>query len=302
MSNIKISLKSPGFTPVDNTFIDNYLKDIRGDFLKVYLFCLRQGFAERDVNISYIASKLCMLDTDVYRALEELNKMGVLTIENPGHIEINSLKEKRNDEILFDENLRDMLLELERNLGRPLSFRDIDVFKSILSDYNLCPEVITMLVEYCISKNKPDIRYMEKVAQNWHEAGVKTPEDAGNLISEYDKKWVKYKEILKFLGKTGSDVTKPQEDMFNKWLYVYKFPTEVIQKACEICILKTNSTNLNYIDKILQDWHKKGVKTVEDTIQNKQPYSPAYKPVKNKDEYGYDVSKIRKQLLGLGDE
>lgn len=306
MSNIKISLKSPGFTPVDNTFIDNYLKDIRGDFLKVYLFCLRQGFAERQVNTSFIAKCLNMLETDVYRAFEELNRLGVLTLENTGHIEINSLTEKRDTEIPFDNRLRDMLLEIEQALGRSLSFRDVDIFKSILSDYSLSPEVITILVEYCISKNKPDTRYMEKVALGWHEAGVRTPDDAINLIADYDKKWNKYREILGFLGKTGADLTKPQEDMFNKWIYVYKFPSEVIFKACELCILKTNGTNLNYIDKILGDWHKRGVKTASDIDAhkskgyNKPVATPAFEPLK-KDEYSHDMAKIRKQLLGQGD-
>lgn len=307
MSNIKISLKSPGFTPVDNTFIDNYLKDIRGDFLKVYLFCLRQGFAERQVNISHIASTLGMLETDVYRAFEELNRLDVLTLENTGHIEINSLTEKRDTEILFDNRLRDMLTELEQTLGRPLSFRDVDIFKSILSDYSLSPETITILVQYCISKNKPDIRYIEKVAMAWHESGVKNPEDAMKLIADYDKKWVKYREILGYLGKTGADITKPQEEMFNKWLFVYKFSNEIIYKACEICILKTNGTNLNYIDKVLADWYKKGVKTPEDIdVHKKKGFTPniqppSFEPIK-KDEYSYDMSKIRKQLLGLGDE
>lgn len=307
MSNIKISLKSPGFTPVDNTFIDNYLKDIRGDFLKVYLFCLRQGFAERQVNISYIASKLGMLDTDVYRAFEELNNLGFLTLENTGHIEISSLTEKRDDEILYDNRLRDMLREMEQCLGRPLSFRDIDVFKSILSDYSLPPEVITILVEYCISKNKSDIRYIEKVAISWHESGIRTPEDALTLISDYENKWGKYRDILSYLGKTGADITKPQEEMFNKWLFVYKFSNDVIFKACDVCILQTNGVNLNYINKVLEDWHKKGVKTPDDVdIHKKKGYTPkmqpaSFEPIK-KDEYSHDMSKIRKQLLGLGDE
>lgn len=307
MSNIRISLKSPGFTPVDNTFIDNYLRDIRGDFLKVYLFCLRQGFSEKQFNISHIASKLGMLDTDVQKAFEELNHCGLLTIENPGNIEINSLTEKRDNEIIFDDKLRDMLTEIEQCFGRPLSFRDVDVLKSILSDYELSPEVITILVEYCVSKNKPDIRYIEKVAISWHESGVRTATDALKIIEDYNTKWTKYRNILSYLGKTGADITKTQENLFNKWLFNYNFSNEIIFKACDICITKTNGTNLNYIDKILDDWHKKGVKTLDDTdIHKKRGYnvkmqSASFEPIK-KDEYGYDISKIRKQLLGLGDE
>lgn len=307
MPNIKISLKSPGFTPVDNTFIDNYLRDIRGDFLKVYLFCLRQGFAEKQFNISYISSKLGMLDTDVQKAFEELNNSGFLSIENSGTVEIKSLSEKRDNEIVFDNTLRDMFTEVEQCLGRPLSFRDIDILKSIYSDYELSPEVITILVGYCVSKNKADIIYIEKTALNWHESGVKTPDDALNIIEQYTKKWNKYREILKYLGKTGSDITKPQENLFNKWLFTYKFSNDIIFKACDICILKTNGTNLNYIDKILEDWHKKGVKTINDTnIHKRASYTPkmqppSYKPLET-DEYAHDVSKIRRQLLGLGDD
>lgn len=79
----------------------------------------------------------------------------------------------------------------------------------------------------------------------------------------------------------------------------------LLKKPVRYAFLKTNSTNLNYIDKILQDWHKKGVKTLEDiNPQNKKTYSTnkaiPFRAAK-KDEYSHDVSKIRKQLLGLGD-
>ena len=57
---------------------------------------------------------------------------------------------------------------------------------------------------------------------------------------------------------------KPQQDLIEKWLLIYKFPNEVILKACDICFERLNRADFKYIDGILTNWNKNNIKTLED--------------------------------------
>lgn len=72
--------------------------------------------------------------------------------------------------------------------------------------------------------------------------------------------------------------------LINAWLdagYTEEIITEALKEA-----IYNNVTSLKYIDKILDDWHKKGIKTKEDVLNNKKKF----KERKNnqKDSFDYD--------------
>ena len=53
------------------------------------------------------------------------------------------------------------------------------------------------LIEYCVSRGSKSIRYMEKVALAWHEAGITTVSMAKQETSAYNKN---YFSILRSFG------------------------------------------------------------------------------------------------------
>jgi len=59
MSEIKIKISSVNFIPVSSVFLDKYLPIARGDFIKVYLYCLKCGYENCNVtfeNISFTSN------------------------------------------------------------------------------------------------------------------------------------------------------------------------------------------------------------------------------------------------------
>ena len=65
------SVKKNNETSVSNIFLDTYMRDANGEFVKVYLYLLRcTDSADSDITMSDIADKLNLTEKDVIRALK----------------------------------------------------------------------------------------------------------------------------------------------------------------------------------------------------------------------------------------
>jgi DnaD/phage-associated family protein len=305
MSGVRIEAPLLDFIPLYNEFIDNYLKDARGDFVKVYLVCLRFGYLGVDVSMQKISSLLNLLESDVVRALEYWEDVGLMKTSPQGLIEILSFEKDRDltKAGFVDKNIKDMLQSIQGIVARPLSPKESYTYISWIDDYKFSPEAVVLLVEYCVVRKKTNIRYMEKIALAWHDKGIKNLQEAHAYISEYEEKWSKYGSILKFLGMKETDLTVPQEEYFQKWLIEYNFQVNIILEACRECINRIKEVNFKYIDAILTNWHKSGVKNADDIKKlTKEPRSQKKaNPYVYSGERLYNVNELEKRLLGRSD-
>lgn len=308
MSNIKVKVPFSGFTPIDNIFIENFLCDIRGDFLKVYIICLKLGYSGNSSDIKYIADTLNLLESDVIKALESLETQDLIKLSPDGTIDILPIKDNPNNKnsISFDKRIKEMFDDIEILIGRFLSSKEVSTYLSFIEDFKFSHETVTLLVQYCVSRNKTDIRYIEKVALAWHDNGIRTIEDAQNYITKHEDKWNKYRQILNFIGIKDADIAKPQEEFLEKWLFTFNFPVNIILEACRICIVRINEANFSYIDGILSNWYKNGIKNLNDikTLDKKPQVNKKANPNYFNNYSGqrvYDIEELEREFLGRGD-
>ena len=67
----------PQETLVCNEFIDHYMVQANGEYVKIYLYLLRHPQVMQDEDcVKKIADALCNTESDVHRALELLEKTG----------------------------------------------------------------------------------------------------------------------------------------------------------------------------------------------------------------------------------
>ena len=321
--------KSMGFTPVNNVFIEKYMPQARGEFIKIYLLMLKHNISgEFGVSSSILASSLNLLESDIMNALNywhdqgvvkftQIDKMGNFNVEFLDLIDEPIKREKQVDllEALGSENTKGMLKDIEMLLARPLSPNEMSTYLNWQKEFGFSSELILILMEYCISKGKSDSRYLEKVALSWYDLKITTIDQAQNLIKKAEDKWVNIRKVLTYLGITNTDIMKPQQDLIEKWLLIYKFPNEVILKACDICFERLSRADFKYIDGILTNWNKNDIKTLEDIAlkdANKTPrnikYTKNYNnnnntekaPLKFNNFEGreYDYDSLEKKLLG----
>lgn len=326
MSTFMLKSKTVGFTPINNVFIEKYMPNARGEFIKVYLLMLKHNISgELGVSSSILASSLNLLESDIMNALNYWDEQGVVKltkIDKMGNFNVEFLdltdepiKPKKTVDLLeaLDSgNTKDMLKDIEMLLARPLSPNEMSTYLIWQREFGFSSELILILIEYCVSKGKSDSRYIEKVALSWHDLKITTIEQAQNLIKKTEDKWVNIRKILTYLGINNTDIMKPQQDLIEKWLLTYKFQIEVIFKACDVCFERLNRADFKYIDAILTNWNKNDIKTLEDValkdVKNTRntKYTKNYNtnnekaPLKFNNFEGreYDYDSLEKKLLG----
>lgn len=322
MSTFMFKNKDFGYTPISNVFIDKYMAAARGEYVKVYLLGLKYCISgELGANSAVIANTLSLLETDVLNAWNYWSEVGVIkmaAIDNMSNYTIefldltNSLEDtnKKIDILkeLNNNSIKDMLQDIEKLIGRTLSPKEIEIYLGWQKDFNFSPELILLLIQYCISKGKVDYRYFEKIAMAWHDDKIQTVEDAQSFIKKHEDKWINIRKILKYLGINTPDIMKPQEEMLTKWLTVYKFPLDIIYKSCDICFERLNRADFKYIDGILNSWFRDGISTLED-IEKKDRKKLTHKSIVNNkvsnkgtfnnyEQRSYNFEELEKQLLG----
>ena len=323
MSTFMLKNTNLNFTPVSNVFIEKYMPNARGEFVKVYLLMLKHSIAgEPGISAPILASSLNLLESDIMNALNYWSDLGVIKLTsvdpmNNFSIEFLDLSEDNftpNKEVnlldaLENKGINDMLKDIEKILGRTLSPKEMEMYLGWQKEFSFPSELILLLVEYCASKGKSDYRYIEKVALTWHDMNITTMAQAQNYIKQTEDKWVKIREILSYLGIKNNDLMKPQEEMIDKWLTTYNFDLDVIKKACNICADRLNRADFKYIDGILTNWFNNNIKTLDDIAVKDKQFKKNYKKNtynKNNSSNGfnnfearsYDYEALERKLLG----
>ncbi len=153
-----------------------------------------------------------------------------------------------------------LLFVCEQYIGKTLSPGEIKSIFFMHDQLGFSEDLIDYLLQYCIDRGKKDFRYIEKVAVNWAQNGVTTPEEADRFSYKYDRTVY---TIMNALGKNGSP-TKREVDYINRWTKEYGFDSAIILEACDRTVLATDKHRFEYADGILTSWRQGNVRHLED--------------------------------------
>ena len=285
---LSISKKSNVFS-VSNQFVDEYMCDANGSFVKVYLYCLRNAHNGNELSIGKIASLLNMIQSDVISALKYWDSVGVLKFEkndkNDYAVEFFETFEKQEHKKTYDsedvdieskkkkfemshtyytksdfttamhgnEKIKQLITLSSQLLNKTLSTNDMNVIFMFYDYLKFPPEVIFSLLEYCISIGKSNMRYIEKVAISWADAEINTLAKANAFIRSKNKEaelLKKYKTMFKIVGR---DFTDTEAELIKTWVNTYKLSDEEILSAYEITVTNTGKVALKYMDSVIKN-------------------------------------------------
>ena len=153
----------------------------------------------------------------------------------------------------------ELIAVTESYLMKPLSPSDLRSLLYIHKELNFDFEMMDLLLQYCVSKNKKSFNYIEAVAVSWFEQGITTPKQAKDGISKYDRNIF---DIMAALGKNSTPTIKEVE-FINRWLGSYSFSKEMVLAACERTVMKTDSDRFAYAEGILSRWKEQGLYTLQ---------------------------------------
>lgn len=289
-------------TAVTNAFIDYYMGDANDAQIKVYLYLLRMMQAGLSTSVCDIADKFNDTEKDIMRALTYWEKKGLISLEydGAGHLLSISLEDipevrdtgkvtvmpgasavkpvactnaapaiARRPKNVDEKENQQLVFLAEQYFGRTLNPADIRKIFYIHNDLEFSMDLMDYLMQYCAEQGKKDFRYMEKVAENWNEAGIKTTRQAKARARKYNKNVY---TVMKELGMDNSPA--PAEAAYiERWFNEYGFSLEIVIEACSRTVLSTQKNRLQYAERILKSWHDSNVSSQEDITKLDQTHS-----------------------------
>ncbi|MBR4541291.1 MAG: DnaD domain protein [Lachnospiraceae bacterium] len=159
----------------------------------------------------------------------------------------------------FDE----LIDYIENLLGTTLSQRSLQTPAFIFEELGFPADLIRFLYDYCVGKGKRTNSYIEKVAREWHSKGILTVDAARFEIEEFNGRY----NVVKTSFGLNRNFGEAELVFLRRWYDEYGFTDEVVQDACNRTLLATSRPSFEYADKILSEWHRQGVRNLDD-IQN----------------------------------
>ena len=256
MSPLKIqNNNSNDFTLVSNRFLDLYMPETNGEFVKIYLHLLRSSVGQvSPPTLPSIADTFNCTEKDVERALNYWCKKNVLdlTFDDKKHI----------TQITFlDLNIEQSQAVSVITTVTPAKIEDI-----------------TTKIESSNTKIKDGNTKIEDSNTKVEDSST-TPLKKSSLSLPRIKELKKNEDIVQllfiaeqYLGKTLS----PTE--VSRLLYFYEdlhFSPDLIEYLIEYCVSK-NSKSIRYIEKVALAWHETGITTVTAAKQTSNTYNKNY--------------------------
>lgn len=158
------------------------------------------------------------------------------------------------------DSTTELLFIVETYLRRPLSSTDLQTIYFFIETLKMSIDLIDYLFQYCIERGKKEFHYIEKVAINWAENGIKTPSEAKEFSYKYAK--IVY-SVMKALGKSTVP-TDEEASYVHTWSTDMGFTDDLILEACKRSVAGTDKNRLQYADTILKSWKNSQVITMRD--------------------------------------
>ncbi len=295
------------------SFIDKYIDKIPAEHSVIYLYCVKKA-AVSDITAKEAAEALQKDEKDILALFNYFALLDIASIKGDT-ILINGIPTEKVaspymnrpdtdiEEVKYaakaNPEIRSLLTEASKYLGRMLSGNDMTTIYSFYDFYKLPIDVILYLFEYCSAQNKSRLSYHEKIALDWAENNIDTIEKAKLRVKAFD---ADLNAILKTMGIAGRTVTPAENSLIKKWKNEYGFTMDMIIFACE------KKPSFNYADAVLSNWHDKGIKTLEEAKKEDEKYASQRKkesePKKSKNQFTgfanqrkYDYDALEKMIF-----
>ena len=284
-------------------FVDRYMTACTPMYALIYIYGLRHSLdGGRTLSTQEIGEAFHILETDVLNAWKYWEAQGLVKMDTHGEsmaIEFlpfpdSATEQKENEKkpektIIPEEFLQPKSYNIslrpqytveelsfyqkqsvdiaklfshgEQTLGKLLTYHDLNILFGFYDWLRLPIDVILYLLTYCSEGGHRDLRYVEKAAMDWAERGIDSVEVAQDYTQTFDRD---FRAIMKGLGHPSAFPSTTQRKYMNKWLNEMQMPIELILEACDKTAVQIGKPKVTYIDKIIAEWFKDGIKTLKD--------------------------------------
>lgn len=174
--------------------------------------------------------------------------------------EKNTLSPTEVENSMKDTDLERTIYMAETYIGRPFSTTELNSFCYINDQLHFSADLMEYLIEYCVTRGKKSVRYIESVAINWYQQGITSVKEAKEQSTLYAQNVF---PIMKAFGISNRDPGSAELDYIKRWNSL-GLGTDIIIEACSRTLLATHQASFPYANKILEDWKRLGVRNTSD--------------------------------------
>jgi len=307
MSKINLySDKDNTSTNVSNIFIDEYMSSANGEFVKIYLYLLRQlNSTDAGFSLSEIADKFEHTEKDVKRALCYWERMQLL------HLDYDSGENLVGIRLMDALSKTQTIDDSSTHTNTPVSSQpsvqvsnDLPAKKAYSADdirqfteQEAVTELIFIAEQYLgrtltatdlnaifyfydeLKLSIELIEYLIEYCVSNRHTSIRYIEKVALAWAENGYQTVEqvkqangqynqlYATVMKSLGISGRSLISSETAYIEKWKNGLGFSIELIQKACEKTIQTIHEPSFEYTDRILSNWKENGITSLDEVAK-----------------------------------
>ncbi len=263
-------------TPVENLFINEYMKAAPGDYVKVYLFALMHAGLDVKLTNADLARALGLEPEDVLKAWTYWEKQNLIRKHMKGSesgfdydVEFLMLKEQLYGQqtapqasvqtisrLMEDPPVKQMIMDIEQVFGRVFSSSELQKILSWIEDYQMLPETIAYAFSYARKQRKTSLKYVQALVQDWGSRGLADVASVEEDLGKKDRRHTMQRRVFQALG-FSRNATEEEQRIIDSWFDDLGMSLETVLDACSRTS-GISSPNINYVNKVLQNWNKEG--------------------------------------------
>jgi DnaD/phage-associated family protein len=267
--------------------ITEKLANASKDELKVILAV----FAEPEFEPSIVAEQLDMTEKAFMRALNFWVKNNALSVEykesgtDPAvevAVKVKDEKLQKNNKVVIHTSLphytsneaarviekthgfSELLDSCQQVLGKMFNSAETEIIIGLIDHLSLTHDYILLLCQHAANIDKKSVRYIEKMAIDFFDKDILTYPALESELKKIEERNSFEKFIRKMFGMGSRYLIKKERDMISAWQEKFMFSNDIITRAYEITVTKTNEPSINYTNAILEKWYAAGYKTIAD--------------------------------------
>lgn len=202
---------------------------------------------------------------------------------------------------------------VEDKLGKKLTTPDLAALLGLYDQLGIPADVIFLLVGFCVERStlqggkgrRLTMRQIEKEGYIWARLGLMDQESASSYINKYHRNREALPQLMTLL-RLGNRPPSPSEERYLLSWNEMGFDNEAIEAAYDRTVLKCKELKWPYMDKILKNWHGKGLHSLGEINAGDHPVprreATARKPQPVGDAARDEMARMEKYLQRLRDE
>ncbi len=167
-----------------------------------------------------------------------------------------------SERVTASEEIAFLFKAAESVLGKVLTYTEQRTLIWLHDYYGIAPDLLIMIIEFAKSQNKASIGFIEKIAEQWHNDGILTHEQAEHEILRMQNFYSLAGQIKSRL-ELDRTLTPTERKYITDWASK-NINIELIIYAYEKTVDNIGKVKFSYMNTILLDWYGKGYFTPSD--------------------------------------